>query len=90
MGSTDAKPPTAVRCPRSGVRATWFQHSRIQPSFSLNLGSLLAAREIPVNNAYKFNFLFSFGPGVQVFVTSRSSVRLRYIYRHISNAAWET
>jgi opacity protein-like surface antigen len=70
-----------------GVRATWFQHSRIQPSFSLNLGFLVAARDIPVDNAFKFNFLFSFGPGVQVFITPRSSVRLEYIYRHISNAS---
>jgi hypothetical protein len=70
-----------------GARATWFQQSRIQPSFSLNLGFVLAARDIPVDNAYKFNFLFSFGPGVQVFATSRSSVRLEYIFRHISNAS---
>jgi hypothetical protein len=69
-----------------GARATWFQRSRIQPSFALNLGFVLAAREIPVNDAYKFNFLFSFGPGVQVFATSRSSVRLEYVFRHISNA----
>jgi hypothetical protein len=70
-----------------GVRATWFQRSRIQPSFSLDLGFVLAARDIPVDNAFKFNFLFSFGPGVQVFATSRSSVRLEYIYRHSSNAS---
>jgi len=69
-----------------GARATWFQRSRIQPSFSLDLGFVLAARDIPVDNAYKFNFLFSFGPGVQVFATSRSSVRLEYVFRHISNA----
>jgi len=70
-----------------GARATWFQRSRIRPSFSLDLGFLIAARDIPVDNAFKFNFLFSFGPGVQVFVTPRSSVRLEYIYRHVSNAS---
>jgi hypothetical protein len=69
-----------------GARATWFQRSRIQPSFSVDLGLVVAGRDIPVDNSDRFNFLFSFGPGVQVFATARSSVRLEYIFRHISNA----
>jgi hypothetical protein len=47
---------------------------------------VVATRDIPVENASQFNFMFSFGPGVQIYSTPQSSIRIEYIYRHISNA----
>jgi Lipid A 3-O-deacylase (PagL) len=69
-----------------GVRVSAFPRSRIQPSLALDLGFVVSSRDIPVDDSDQFNYLFSFGPGVQVYSSSRSSVRLEYIYRHISNA----
>ena len=69
-----------------GARATWLQRFRIQPSFSLDLGFVVSTRDIPIDDADQFNYMFSFCPGVQVFANPRSSLRLEYIYRHISNA----
>jgi lipid A 3-O-deacylase PagL len=69
-----------------GARATLFQHHSIQPSFSVDLGFVVATRDIPVENSDQFNFMFSFGPGVQIFSTPQTSMRIEYIFRHISNA----
>jgi hypothetical protein len=69
-----------------GGRVNAFPRSRIQPSFSLDLGFVVSSRDLPVDDSDQFNYLFSFGPGVQVYVTARSSMRVEYVYRHISNA----
>jgi hypothetical protein len=69
-----------------GARVSGFPRSRLQPSFALDLGFVVSSRDLPVDLADQFNYMFSFGPGVQVFSSARSSVRLEYIYRHISNA----
>lgn len=70
-----------------GARATLFQHHSIQPSFSVDLGFVVATRDIPVDNSDQFNYMFSFGPGIAIFSTPESSIRIEYIYRHISNAS---
>ena len=31
-------------------------------------------------------YMFEFGPGVQVFTGARSALRLEYLYHHVSNA----
>jgi len=69
-----------------GGRISAFPRARIQPSFSLDLGFVVSSRDIPIDLSDQFNYMFSFGPGVQVYSNERSSVRLEYIYRHISNA----
>lgn len=69
-----------------GGRTTFFPRSRIQPSFAVDLGFLVSNRDLPVDDSNRFNFTFAFGPGVQVFSSERSSVRLEYLYHHISNA----
>jgi hypothetical protein len=69
-----------------GARATLFQHHSIQPSFSVDLGFVVATRDIPIDSSDQFNYMFSFGPGVQIFSTPEASIRIEYIYRHISNA----
>jgi len=69
-----------------GARIGVMPRSRIQPSFAVNLGFVVSSRDIPVNESDRFNYMFAFGPGIQIFSTPQSSVRLEYIYRHISNA----
>jgi hypothetical protein len=69
-----------------GARVSGFPHSWIQPSFSLDLGFVVSERDLPVDECDQFNYMFSFGPGVQVYTNARTSVRMEYIYRHISNA----
>jgi hypothetical protein len=69
-----------------GARAIFLPRRRIQPTFETNLGVILSTRDIPVDGATLFNYQFTFGPGVQVFATRRTAVRLEYVYRHISNA----
>ena len=69
-----------------GGRVSAFPRSRIQPSLALDLGFVVATRDLPVDLSDRFNYMFSFGPGVQIFGTQHSAVRLEYIYRHISNA----
>ena len=69
-----------------GVRITAVPRHRIQPSFAINLGFVVSARDIPVAQADQFNFLFSLGPGIQFFTDAHTSWRFEYIYRHISNA----
>lgn len=68
-----------------GVRVSALPGWRVQPSFALNLGFVVSDRDIPVDQADTFNFSFSFGPGVQVFTSARYSLRLEYLYRHVSN-----
>jgi Lipid A 3-O-deacylase (PagL) len=69
-----------------GARMSAFPRSRIQPSFAIDLGFVVSSRDIPVDQSDQFNYLFAFGPGFQVYSGPRSSVRVEYIYRHISNA----
>ena len=69
-----------------GGRVSMFPRSRIQPSFSIDTGFVVSSRDLPVDKADQFNYMFSFGPGVQVYTGARSSLRVEYILRHISNA----
>jgi len=69
-----------------GVRIGLLQRARVQPSFAIDTGFLVGTRDIPIDGSDRFNFLFSFGPGVEVFASGRESVRLEYLFRHISNA----
>jgi hypothetical protein len=69
-----------------GARISALPRWHVQPSLALDLGIVLSARDIPVDDAAQFNFMFSFGPGVQFFTSPEASLRLEYIYRHTSNA----
>jgi hypothetical protein len=69
-----------------GARISVFPRRRIQPSFSLDTGFVVSARDIPIDYSDQFNYMFSFGPGVQLFANPRTSWRLEYFYRHLSNA----
>jgi len=69
-----------------GVRVSALPRWTVQPSFAIDLGFVVSAHDIPVDLSDQFNYLFAFGPGVQIFTNPRASLRLEYIYRHISNA----
>ncbi len=69
-----------------GVKLNALRHRRVQPTMSFDFGVLYASRSIPIDHATRFNYVFSLGPGLEVFRTSRSAILLEYLYRHISNA----
>jgi hypothetical protein len=69
-----------------GGRLNGLPHSRIQPTFAVNLGALYAARNVPIDDTSSFNFLAYAGPGVEVFLSHRRSLRFEYLYEHLSNA----
>jgi Lipid A 3-O-deacylase (PagL) len=69
-----------------GARISAVPRWRVQPRFALNLGFVVSARDLPVNRADQFNYMFSLGPGVQFFIDRKTSWRVEYIYRHTSNA----
>jgi hypothetical protein len=69
-----------------GARISAFPRSRIQPGFALDLGFVVSNRDIPVDDSDQFNYMFSFGPGVQLYTSPKASWRVEYIFRHISNA----
>jgi Lipid A 3-O-deacylase (PagL) len=69
-----------------GARINGFQSHRLQPTFSVDLGFVLSARDLPIDDSAKFNYLFSFGPGFEFFYRPSDSFRLEYLYRHMSNA----
>ena len=69
-----------------GARLSALPRWRVQPSFALDMGFVLSARDIPVDDADQFNFMFLFGPGVQFYTSPQASLRVEYLYRHVSNA----
>lgn len=69
-----------------GARAVFRPQHRFQPTFETDMGLVLSSRDIPLNSTADFNYQFSFGPGVQAFVSRNKAVRLEYVFRHISNA----
>lgn len=69
-----------------GARISGFPRWRMRPSFSLDLGFVVSHRDIPVDDSDRFNYLFSFGPGLEFFRDRKTSLRVEYIFRHMSNA----
>lgn len=68
-----------------GARISGFSSHRLQPTFSTDLGMLFSSRNLPVDDSASFNYLFSFGPGVEI-LRGNGAIRLEYLYRHMSNA----
>ena len=67
-----------------GARISGFSSHRLQPTFSTDLGMLFSSRNLPVDDSASFNYLFSFGPGVEI-LRDNGAIRLEYLYRHMSN-----
>jgi hypothetical protein len=69
-----------------GFRVSGLPRSRIQPTFAIDLGALYATRNVPVDYTSSFNFLACAGPGVDIFLNRKESIRIEYLYEHLSNA----
>ena len=76
----------AVAITPLGVRINGFRRRRMQPTFAAEGGILYASRDLIVDNTSKFNVLFSAGPGAEVFLSTRQSIRFDCLYRHVSTA----
>lgn len=59
---------------------------RIQPTFSITGGIVVSKQDFLVDNTTKVNYEFTFGPGVEYFLSPRNSIHVDYVFRHISNA----
>jgi len=68
-----------------GARVSGFTSHHLQPTFSTDLGMVFSSRDLPIDDSSSSNYLFSFGPGVQLFHND-NSIRLEYLFRHMSNA----
>jgi len=69
-----------------GMRISALPRLPVQPSFALDLGFVVSSQDIPIDLADQFNYMFALGPGVQLFTSPHASLRLEYLYRHVSNA----
>jgi len=69
-----------------GARINGFNSHKLQPTFSTDLGMVFSTRDLPIDDSSSFNFLFSFGPGLEYFLSPNNAIRLEYLYRHLSNA----
>ena len=68
-----------------GGRIVGFTKYRLQPTFAIDLGALYATRNIPVDSSSSFNFLAYAGPGLEFYWDRERSVRIEYLYEHLSN-----
>jgi hypothetical protein len=60
-------------------------HHAVQPFFAGTLGYLYTSRPVPLADAEAFNFIFNFGPGIEVFRRGKRSVAVEYMFSHFSN-----
>jgi hypothetical protein len=70
-----------------GFQFNFRPRKRIQPVAGINGGfAYFSTRDVPVPASSNFNFMFSAGPGVQIFTSESRSITLGYRFHHISNA----
>lgn len=69
-----------------GGRLIFATHWRAEPTFLAGAGFVISTRDIPVDDSALFNYEFTFGPGLQIFLSRKNALRIEYVYRHISNA----
>ena len=68
-----------------GMRWSFLPRRKLQPEFAAHVGYMFSTRSVPVEGAGAFNFVFDFGPGIELYRSHRQSVRLEYRFHHISN-----
>ena len=69
-----------------GARVSALPRWRIQPTFALDLGFVVSPEALPVDESAQFNYTFALGPGIEFFSDHKTSWRVEYLYRHMSNA----
>jgi hypothetical protein len=68
-----------------GMRWSFLPRHKLQPEFTAHVGYMFSTRPVPVEGSGAFNFVFDFGPGVELYRSHSRSVRLEYRFHHISN-----
>jgi len=68
-----------------GFQLNGLKRRRVQPEAMVSGGFLMATRDIPIEQASSFNFVFQFGAGIEWYRTSGQSILLEYRVRHFSN-----
>ena len=85
----------ALACGRERTFAQAFQplgfklagrtRHALQPTLAGTLGYMYSNGVIPVDNAGSFNFVFDFGPGVEIYRDKGRSLNVEYRFHHFSN-----
>jgi len=68
-----------------GFKYSMRTRHALQPFFVGTLGYMYTSRPVPVAGAESFNFLFSFGPGIELYRSGRRSISVEYRFSHFSN-----
>jgi Lipid A 3-O-deacylase (PagL) len=68
-----------------GLRWNFLPGRKLQPMFAAHVGYMYSTRPVPVESAGSFNFVFDFGPGLELYCSRTQSLRLDYRIHHISN-----
>ena len=68
-----------------GMRWNFVPGGKLQPMFAAHVGYMYSTRPVPGPFAGSFNFVFDFGPGIELYCSRTQSLRLEYRYHHISN-----
>jgi hypothetical protein len=68
-----------------GFKYSTMTGHRVQPFFVGTLGYMYSSRPIPVAQAEALNFVFDFGPGVEIYERGGRSISLECRFHHFSN-----
>ena len=68
-----------------GFQLNGLKWRRLQPVGMVNGGFLVSTREIPVEQASYFNFVFQAGGGIEWYRTTQQSILFEYRLQHFSN-----
>jgi hypothetical protein len=69
-----------------GMQWNFRPRSWLQPFVAGHGGYLYSTRPVPILAAGSFNFTFDLGAGVEIYRTHAQSIRLEYLFHHISDA----
>lgn len=68
-----------------GLQLSGFKHHRLQPVGMTSGGFIDSTRDIPIEQASYFNFVFQFGGGIAWYRTATQSLLLEFRVQHFSN-----
>jgi hypothetical protein len=68
-----------------GFKYSLMTRRRVQPFLVGTLGYMYSSRPIPVAQAESFNFVFNFGPGIEIYRNKKRSISLECRFQHFSN-----
>lgn len=68
-----------------GMQWNFRPRTKVQPFFAGHGGYLYTTKPVPISDAGSFNFTFDLGAGVEIYRTRSQSIRVEYMYHHISD-----